>query len=103
MPITEYNDNNINDDVSTSGCPYINNVGDAREQDTEIWAKYDWMKRETQGPLEEAFEVDQEYVDSLDFHHYQYMTDTAVALDFEGQLDHEDYFTEDAWEANNEY
>ena len=31
------------------------------------------------------------------------MTDTAVALDFEGYPEHETYFSDDQWELTNEF
>ena len=47
------------------------------------------MQVQTEGPIETALGVDQAYVDALaDWHAYQLMTDTAVALDFEGYNEH---------------
>jgi len=37
VPLTEYNNNDIHDDASTYGCPFINDVGTKREADAEYW------------------------------------------------------------------
>ena len=37
VPLTEYNNNDIHDDASTYGCSYINDVGNVREYDTDLW------------------------------------------------------------------
>lgn len=44
-----------------------------------------------------------DYVDSLDFHEYEHMTDTVVAVDFEGYPEHEDHFSDDQWELTHEF
>mmetsp|Transcript_10832 Transcript_10832/g.13637 ORF Transcript_10832/g.13637 Transcript_10832/m.13637 type:complete len:113 (+) Transcript_10832:358-696(+) len=44
VAIREFNSGDIHDDASTDGCPYINDVGIAREHDPTIWEKYDWMQ-----------------------------------------------------------
>ena len=44
VAISEFNNRDIHDDVSTDGCSYINRVGSAREVDNQIWDKYDWMQ-----------------------------------------------------------
>lgn len=104
MPIKEYNNHDINDDASTDGCPFINSVGRTREVDDSIWDQYAWMQEQTEGPIEEALDVDQSYIDDLKtWHEYQVMTDTAVALNFEGYPEHETYFSDDEWELTNEY
>lgn len=62
------------------------------------------MQEQTQKPLEEALDVTQEYIDSIQvWHDYQMMTDTVVALDFEGYPEHESYFSDEQWETLNEY
>ena len=63
----------------------MTNVGRIREDDTEIWAKYQWMIEQTEKPIEEAVGVTEEEIKSLsNWHDYQILTDTSVALDFEG-------------------
>lgn len=55
-------------------------------------------------PLEESLDVTQEYIDNIQvWHDYQMMTDTVVALDFEGYHEHESYFSDEQWEVLNEY
>ena len=62
------------------------------------------MVEGTEGPIEAAFGVSQEDIDSItNWHDYQVMTDTAVSLDFEGLPIHETYFSDDQWELNNEF
>lgn len=62
------------------------------------------MQEQTQGPLEAALDVTQEYVDDVkNWHAYQVMTDTVVALDFENNTEHEEFFSDDQWELLNEY
>ncbi len=71
IDIKEFNNNDIHDDVSTDGCKYINEVGNLRENDPLIWAKYEWMQENTEGPIEEALNVNQAYIDSLkNWHDY---------------------------------
>lgn len=57
IPIFEFINNDINDDASTDGCPYINKVGDVRKVDDTIWAKYQWMQEQTEKPVEEALDL----------------------------------------------
>jgi hypothetical protein len=38
------------------------------------------------------------YAHARDFHDFYIMTDTELALDFEGITHHEDYFSEKHWE-----
>ena len=58
VDIKVFNNHDINDDVSTDGCKYINSVRDLRENDPSIWAKYKWMQQDTEGPIEVALNVD---------------------------------------------
>ena len=46
MPILLFMNPDLNDDASTSGCPYINDVGIARETESKLWVKYDSWKQE---------------------------------------------------------
>lgn len=69
VDIKEFNNHDINDDVSTDGCNYINSVGVLRENDPAIWAKYEWVNENTEGPIEKALDVDQAYIDSLETWH----------------------------------
>lgn len=45
IPITQYNNFDINDDVSTDGCTYINAVGKAIEANATYWEQFDWMQK----------------------------------------------------------
>ena len=104
IPLTLYNNDDIRDDVSTDGCHFVRSGGSVREHDSKIWDQYDWMVEGTEGPIETAFGLTQEDIDSItNWHDYQIMTDTAVALDFEGQPIHQTYFSDDQWELNNEF
>ena len=43
VPIGVYNNDDINDDVSYDGCPWIGNTGNIRRDDDTVFAPYDWM------------------------------------------------------------
>ena len=61
VPITEYNNHDINDDVSTDGCEYINYIGGAREHRDSIWhPRFDWMQEQTQEAIEKALDMTQD-------------------------------------------
>ena len=57
----------------------------------------------TKEPIEAMFDLTDDYVDSLDYHGYETMTDTAVALDYEGYPEHKTYFSDDQWETTHEF
>lgn len=40
IPIKEYNNSDIHDDVAPNGCAYINSEGGKREYDSSIWAQF---------------------------------------------------------------
>jgi len=62
------------------------------------------MVEGTEGPIEDALDVTQDYIDKLEkWHDYQILTDTVVALDFEGEPVHEQSFSDDQWELDNEF
>ena len=95
VPISVYNNNNIQDDVSTDGCPYINMVEKSRIDDDATYADYTQMVEDTREPLQSMYDLTDEYIDQLNYHFYERLTDTAVALEFEGQIKHEAYFTDE--------
>lgn len=104
VPLTEFNNDDIHDDVSTSGCNLINQVGHVLEWNDTYWEPYEWMQKQTEGSVEAALDLTQEYVDNLKtWHEYQVLTDTVVALDFEGYPEHSEMFSDDQWELTNEY
>jgi len=84
VPITEFINKDINDDVQDKGCPYITTVRDAREFDESIWAPYTQMRDDIKEPLAASLNLTVEYEDELDFHKFEVLTDTDVALNFEG-------------------
>ena len=57
----------------------------------------------TREPIKQLYNVTDEYINSLNYHHYERMTDTAVALNFEGHPAQETYFSDDQWELNHEF
>ena len=57
VPLTEFNNYDIQDDVSTDGCQFINAVGSKRAGNETIWEKYDWMKEQTEEPIEESLNI----------------------------------------------
>ena len=95
MPIYVFNNDDINDDASYDGCPYISGVEDSRLDDEVIFTDYEWMKTQDKGPIEAVFNYTEEYVESLNYHHFEHQTDNAVALDFEGYHEHERYFSDE--------
>ena len=84
VPISVFNNDDIHDDVSYDGCPYISTVEDSRIDNDAVFADYEWMIDATRGPIQEMYDLDDEYIDKLNYHHYERLTDTAVALDYEG-------------------
>ena len=103
MPISEFNNDDIHDDVSYDGCPYISTVEDSRVNDEAVWADFEWMIEGTREPIKAMYDLTDEYIDSLNYHHYERLTDTAVALDYEGYPEHETYFSDDEWELTHEF
>ena len=61
------------------------------------------MKGLIREPIQELYNLTDEYMDSLNYHHFESLTDQAVALDFEGHPVHETYFSDDQWELNHEF
>lgn len=43
IPISVFNNDDIHDDVSYDGCPYISTVEDSRIDDDAVFADYEWM------------------------------------------------------------
>ena len=56
-----------------------------------------------QKPIEEVFDLTQEEVDELNYHHFERYTDAVVALDYEGYPEHQEYFSDEQWELNHEF
>jgi len=103
VPIFVYNNNDILDDVSYDGCPYIDEVESARIDEPDVYTDYNWMMDGAREPIKEMYDLSDEYIDSLNYHHFETLTDEAVALDFEGQPEHETYFSDDEWELTHEF
>ena len=53
------------------------------------------MRDQTRESFKAMYNLTDEYIDSLNFHHYERLSDTAVALDYEGYPEHETYFSDD--------
>ena len=51
VPILLFMNEDLHDDASTKGCPYINADGVARENDPAIWAKYDQWRLDINVPI----------------------------------------------------
>ena len=103
VPITVYNNDDIHDDVSYDGCPYISNIEADRVDNETIFGPYEWMKEGVRSPMMKEFNLTAEYFDSQDYHGVYHMADTAVALDYEGYPEHETYYTDDEWELTHEF
>ena len=103
VPISEFNNHDINDDVSTDGCPFIGTVESSRADDDAVWADYQWMIDSTRDSMKAMYNITDDYIDSLNYHHYERLSDTAVALDYEGYPEHATYFSNDQWETTHEF
>lgn len=103
IQISVFNNDDIRDDVSYDGCPYINTVEGARLNSDEVFGDYTWMIDQAREPIRELFNMTDEYIDTLNYHHFESLTDTAVALDFEGYPVHETYFSDEQWEVTHEF
>lgn len=103
IPVFLYLNPTTNDDASTYGCPFINEVGDDRAADPSVWTKYDGWRREVTEPIHESLNVTLEEEKNDDFHSFQILTDTAVAENFEGIINETDYFTREEWDITNEF
>jgi len=84
VPLYTYNNDDIHDEVSYDGCPFIDDVEHTRVYDPEVFAPYDWMKAQDREPIQEMYNLSDEDVDALAFHSFESLTDEAVALEFEG-------------------
>jgi len=103
VPIFVYDNDDILDDVSYDGCPYINEVEAARLNDDSVYSDYDWMMDRDREPIQKEYNLTDDFMDSLNYHHFETLTDEAVALDFEGAPEHETYFSDDEWELTHEF
>ena len=103
VPIFVYNNDDILDDVSYDGCPYINEVEADRLDDPDVYSNFDWMMDGARDPIKEMYNLTDEYIDTLNYHHFETLTDEAVALEFEGYPEHETYFSDDQWELTHEF
>ena len=54
MPILLYMNDDINDDASDDGCPYIYQVSGARASTASLWTKYDSWKDQIKQPIHES-------------------------------------------------
>ena len=84
VDIKVFNNDDIRDEVSYNGCPFINTVEKERINSDAVFADYEWMIDATRGPIQKMYDLDDDYIDKLNYHHYERLTDTAVALDYEG-------------------
>lgn len=95
VPIFVFNNDDIHDDASYDGCPFIEDVESARINDDEVFAPFDWMMDGARGPIQEMYNLTDDYMDSLNFHHFETLTDEAVAVDFEGWPEHSTFFSDE--------
>lgn len=95
MDILVFNNNDVLDDVSAAGCPYIVTTEDGRADDNAVFDAYSWMIDGTREPIEALYDLTDEDINAMDYKDYERLTDTAVALDFEGYPESETYFSKD--------
>lgn len=103
VEIFVFNNNDVQDDVASVGCPYIVTTEDGRVDNDAVFKDYDWMIDGTREPIEEMYGLTDDQIDALNYKGFERLTDTAVALDFEGYPEKETYFSEDEWELNHEF
>ena len=70
VPVFEYNDNNVLDEVSVQGCPFVTNTEGIRYNDPSVWQDYNFMRSQTNKPLEDLYGESDDYINSLDFPGY---------------------------------
>ena len=51
VPIFVFNNDDILDDVSYDGCPYIEDAESARINDDDVYRDFDWMKVQDRKPI----------------------------------------------------
>ena len=103
MPILLYMNDDINDDASDDGCPYIYQVSGARASTPSLWTKYDSWKEQIKEPIHESIGATEQEEDSADFHGFQMMTDTAISQDYEGLWKEKDFYSDEQWLITNQY
>ena len=87
----------IHDDIRTHGCHFIKSSNRDRLKDTDMWLAYQPMKDATKEAFAKALNYSVEYIDKMSFLRYCTHADTIVAADYEGSLNHEDFFNEEQW------
>ena len=75
VPLSEFNNDDIHDDVSYDGCPYIGTVSHDRMNDDAVFENYMWMKTGTREPIKAMYDLTDDYIDGLNYHHYWRLTD----------------------------
>lgn len=89
--------------MSADGCPFIGTTETGRADDQAIFDRFDWMISGARGPIQALFDLSDDYIDSISYHDFYHLADTAVALDFEGYPEHKIYFSDDQWELVHEF
>ena len=64
VPISVFNNNDIQDDCSHDGCPYISNVYDTLKNNQTVFGPYDWMIEGIRSPIMKEFNLTAKYFDS---------------------------------------
>ena len=103
IPVMVYSNYDINDDVSALGCPVIEATEELRTANETVWEPYNWMMENVREPIKEMFNVTDEDIDSMNFHEQEHLTDSAVAVNFDGHIAHEEYFSDDQWRVDHQF
>ena len=74
-----------------------------RIDDYDIFMPYNWMMEKIREPVRQMYNKTEAEMDELNYHHFYWLTDSAVALDYEGWPVHEEYFSDDQWETAHEF
>lgn len=70
VPINVYNNDDIHDDCSTDGCPFINEVRSANTDNEVLWSKYFYFRESIKEPLADSIGESVDYLDALTFHDF---------------------------------
>ena len=103
VPIISFNNNDIADEVSYDGYPFIGDTENARIDDEDVFGAFDWMMDQDRSAIQETYGLSDEEMNALNFHYFETYTDEAKALEYEGDPVHEQYYSETQWELTHQF
>ena len=87
----------VHDDIRSHGCHYIKAENRDRARRQDMWKPYQHMKDATASAFSKALGYSMEHIHRMSFLQYCTHADTIVAADYEGSINHEDFFNEEQW------